>query len=132
MTTMGAKIQAFDIFQTPLGSHYPLPLNAPIVSENKISGSLTIVCASSFRHSLWETAPYGGGWRRFSPITFPTVLARIGLWLLTTQYEYLTIYLKQFLANFHGLGITVLKHSIALKVKIFLVQLKFCLFRTRS
>ncbi len=24
---MGAKIQAFDIFQTPLSSHYPLPLN---------------------------------------------------------------------------------------------------------
>jgi hypothetical protein len=24
--TMGAKIQAFDIFQTPLSSHYPLPL----------------------------------------------------------------------------------------------------------
>jgi hypothetical protein len=26
ITTMGAKIQAFDIFQTPLSSHYPLPL----------------------------------------------------------------------------------------------------------
>ncbi len=26
-TTMGAKIQAFDIFETPLSSHYPLPLN---------------------------------------------------------------------------------------------------------
>jgi hypothetical protein len=25
---MGAKIQAFDIFQTPLSSHYPLPLRA--------------------------------------------------------------------------------------------------------
>jgi hypothetical protein len=25
--TMGAKIQAFDIFQTHLSSHYPLPLN---------------------------------------------------------------------------------------------------------
>jgi hypothetical protein len=24
---MGAKIQAFDIFQTPLGPHYPLPLS---------------------------------------------------------------------------------------------------------
>ncbi len=24
---MGAKNQAFDIFQTPLSSHYPLPLN---------------------------------------------------------------------------------------------------------
>jgi hypothetical protein len=24
---MGAKIQAFDIFQTPLSSHYPQPLN---------------------------------------------------------------------------------------------------------
>jgi hypothetical protein len=23
---MGAKTQAFDIFQTPLSSHYPLPL----------------------------------------------------------------------------------------------------------
>jgi hypothetical protein len=27
ITTMGAKTQAFDIFQTPLSSHYPLPLN---------------------------------------------------------------------------------------------------------
>ncbi len=26
ITTMEAKIQAFDIFQTPLNSHYPLPL----------------------------------------------------------------------------------------------------------
>jgi hypothetical protein len=26
ITTIGAKIQAFDIFQTPLSSHYPLPL----------------------------------------------------------------------------------------------------------
>jgi hypothetical protein len=26
---MGAKIQAFDIFQTPLSSHYPLPLSSP-------------------------------------------------------------------------------------------------------
>jgi hypothetical protein len=25
---MGAKIQAFDIFQTPLSSHYPLPLKS--------------------------------------------------------------------------------------------------------
>jgi hypothetical protein len=27
ITTMGAKTQAFDIFPTPLISHYPLPLN---------------------------------------------------------------------------------------------------------
>ncbi len=27
---MGAKIQAFDIFQTPLNSHYPLPLSQKI------------------------------------------------------------------------------------------------------
>jgi hypothetical protein len=27
---MGAKIQAFDIFQTPLSSHYPLPLSIDI------------------------------------------------------------------------------------------------------
>ncbi len=27
---MGAKIQAFDIFQTPLSSHYPLPLKIQI------------------------------------------------------------------------------------------------------
>ncbi len=26
ITTMGDKTQAFDIFQTPLSSHYPLPL----------------------------------------------------------------------------------------------------------
>ncbi len=26
VTSMGAKIQAFDIFQTPLSYHYPLPL----------------------------------------------------------------------------------------------------------
>jgi hypothetical protein len=28
---MGAKIQAFDIFQTPLSSHYPLPLRTSTV-----------------------------------------------------------------------------------------------------
>jgi hypothetical protein len=27
---MGAKTQAFDIFQTPLSSHYPLPLNVNV------------------------------------------------------------------------------------------------------
>jgi hypothetical protein len=27
---MGAKIQAFDIFQTPLSSHYPLPLTSTL------------------------------------------------------------------------------------------------------
>jgi hypothetical protein len=27
ITTMGAKIQAFGIIQTPLSSHYPLPLS---------------------------------------------------------------------------------------------------------
>ena len=29
---MGAKIQAFDIFQTPLSSHYPLPLIGNLLS----------------------------------------------------------------------------------------------------
>jgi hypothetical protein len=32
VTTMGAKIQAFDIFQTPLSSHYPLPLKKEILN----------------------------------------------------------------------------------------------------
>jgi hypothetical protein len=32
---MGAKIQAFDIFQTPLSSHYPLPLSSLLI--NKVS-----------------------------------------------------------------------------------------------
>jgi hypothetical protein len=32
----GAKIQAFDIFQTPLSSHYPLPLNANCIAKNRI------------------------------------------------------------------------------------------------
>ncbi len=30
---MGAKIQAFDIFQTPLSSHYPLPTFKDIVKQ---------------------------------------------------------------------------------------------------
>ncbi len=30
ITTMGVKIQAFDIFQTPLSSHYPLPLSTTL------------------------------------------------------------------------------------------------------
>jgi hypothetical protein len=29
ITTMGDKTQAFDIFQAPLSSHYPLPLKEP-------------------------------------------------------------------------------------------------------
>ncbi len=32
---MGAKIQAFDIFQTPLSSHYPLPLSSVGVLESQ-------------------------------------------------------------------------------------------------
>jgi hypothetical protein len=43
ITTMGAKIQAFDIFQTPLSSHYPLPLSA-------ILSALLIQC-----FNLWST-----------------------------------------------------------------------------
>jgi hypothetical protein len=33
---MGAKIQAFDIFQIPLISHYPLPLN--VIKFHLLSG----------------------------------------------------------------------------------------------
>jgi hypothetical protein len=33
ITTMGDKTQAFDIFQTPLSSHYPLPLIAILCSS---------------------------------------------------------------------------------------------------
>ncbi len=39
---MGAKIQAFDIFQTPLSSHYPLPL--------------TWLCTQLFRHLIYWCA----------------------------------------------------------------------------
>jgi hypothetical protein len=39
---MGAKIQAFDIFQTPLSSHYPLPLK----SLKKGAGSISQRCGS--------------------------------------------------------------------------------------
>ncbi len=30
---MGAKIKAFEIFQTPLSSHYPLPLMTAITDD---------------------------------------------------------------------------------------------------
>jgi hypothetical protein len=33
ITTMGAKTQAFDIFPTPLISHYPLPLTKMIADQ---------------------------------------------------------------------------------------------------
>jgi hypothetical protein len=33
ITTMGAKIQALDIFQTPLSSHYPLSLMAQAMRD---------------------------------------------------------------------------------------------------
>ena len=36
---MGAKIQAFDIFQTPLSSHYPLPLNAVLKEYIYVQGA---------------------------------------------------------------------------------------------
>jgi hypothetical protein len=36
ITTMGAKIQAFDIFQIPLSSHYPLPLRDNIKENVRI------------------------------------------------------------------------------------------------
>ncbi len=35
---MGAKIQAIDIFQTPLSSHYPLPLKGHIWFKKKNVG----------------------------------------------------------------------------------------------
>jgi hypothetical protein len=37
---MGAKIQAFDIFQTPLSSHYPLPLSQLVSNTEKEQGPL--------------------------------------------------------------------------------------------
>jgi hypothetical protein len=38
ITTMGAKIQVFDIFQTPLSSHYPLPLNKKVTQLQWLRG----------------------------------------------------------------------------------------------
>jgi len=43
ITTMGAKIQAFDIFQTPLSSHYPLPLNMGWILIKKGTTTLLIL-----------------------------------------------------------------------------------------
>jgi hypothetical protein len=36
---MGAKIQAFDIFQTPLSSHYPLPLTVDSAMSSSQNGA---------------------------------------------------------------------------------------------
>jgi hypothetical protein len=36
ITTMRAKIQAFDIFQTPLNFHYPLPLRRICISYKRV------------------------------------------------------------------------------------------------
>ncbi len=46
ITTMGAKIQAFDIFQTPLSSHFPLPLSShPGMATNCCSAQITASAA---------------------------------------------------------------------------------------
>ncbi len=37
---MGAKIQAFDIFQTPLSSHYPLPLTTKGSGGHPVPGHM--------------------------------------------------------------------------------------------
>ncbi len=55
---MGAKIQAFDIFQAPLSSHYPLPLMQIKIKHSHVkiknmSGLEQAICAIIF---FWSTA----------------------------------------------------------------------------
>ncbi len=40
---MGDQIQAYDIFQTPLSSGYPLPLNVSMVIEQRTVGKTETV-----------------------------------------------------------------------------------------
>jgi hypothetical protein len=40
---MGAKIHAFDIFQTPLSSHYPLPLSV-YKNTDKKENQIFFIC----------------------------------------------------------------------------------------
>ncbi len=47
---MGAKIQAFDIFRTPLSSHYPLPLIGPL-GDRKFRFELYL-----FQCQLWAAS----------------------------------------------------------------------------
>jgi hypothetical protein len=48
---MGAKIQAFDIFQTPLSSHYPLPLRS--IAELRAFYGNPITYIRAFYISEW-------------------------------------------------------------------------------
>ncbi len=43
IATMGAKIQAFDIFQTPLSSHYPLHLSFAVLYFNFFNVTVEVV-----------------------------------------------------------------------------------------
>ncbi len=54
---MGAKIQAFDIFQTPLSSHYPLPLTGNILFYSFFKSAyvfFTIYCFFAKQFCCWN------------------------------------------------------------------------------
>jgi hypothetical protein len=60
---MGAKIQAFDIFQTPLSSHYPLPLRK-VVYSMCVTSAQKVVASLAFMYNscenklyVWSTLP---------------------------------------------------------------------------
>ncbi len=48
---MGANVQAFDIFQTPLSSHYPLPLIVKIILYPEEKNFILSVTAGSTHYS---------------------------------------------------------------------------------
>jgi hypothetical protein len=53
---MGDKTEAFDIFQTPLSSHYPLPLMWKHMGEIKIIGCLHN-CSLILSNTVLECSP---------------------------------------------------------------------------
>jgi hypothetical protein len=71
---MGAKIQAFDIFQTPLSSHYPLPLRDEIVDK---------IIKNSYKKRKFKLFLYIS----CKKISFPRMLSEHGLILSSTISE---------------------------------------------
>jgi hypothetical protein len=48
---MGTKTQAFDIFQTPLSSHYPLPLSEKVTKLKGVIAFWTYFLSPNFKYT---------------------------------------------------------------------------------
>ncbi len=102
---MGAKIQAFDIFQTPLSSHYPLPLNR---KKQYLLLKETIFYLKFLLSRWFSTGWGGGGWtgwvRRAVSLTTLHILKVLAhqidiFWSLLTS-DHFFLYMRKWFPDF--------------------------------